>query len=406
MTMGGRYILLLALSLCVFRAAAQNEPEVSGDKVLMPRRQFVALGTLYGSVLPTNDYVRIDGGPRVYGAATLKYGFSSTGSCWEEIAYGMPYGGIGVYSAKYGSHSGSVGTPFSLFVFQGGTFADITRRLALNYEWNLGMASGWTSYDPFDNPLNIAIGSATNVHVSFDIYLKYYLSPLFDLNFGVNLSHFSNGSSRLPNAGFNLAAASLSLVCNFSRKKEVFSYEACFVPPAFRKRIDHDISVTISSREKEFRTEGTNLPSPYVDRKFNVLGLNYALLFANSYRYKWGPGLDLVYDESSEATAWREVNPADGQQYDRVKLGKAYQRLALGLSAKGELVMPRYSIFANIGYDFLRGSDDESRMYQILGLKIYLKDNLFGTFGIRATHFSSATYLYWSLGYTIAGKKR
>lgn len=66
--------------------------------------------------------------------------------------------------------------------------------------------------------------------------------------------------------------------------------------------------------------------------------------------------------------------------------------------------MPRISIFANFGYNLLHGNEYDYRFYQIMGVKAYLKENLFGTFGIRASRFSKAQYLYWSLGYSFDGK--
>jgi hypothetical protein len=79
-------------------------------------------------------------------------------------------------------------------------------------------------------------------------------------------------------------------------------------------------------------------------------------------------------------------------------------RLSLGASLRGEMVMPGYSIFANLGWNLIHGNKKDQRLYQVIGIKLYLQDNFFGTFGIRATHFTKAQYLYWSLGYTINGR--
>ena len=40
--------------------------------------------------------------------------------------------------------------------------------------------------------------------------------------------------------------------------------------------------------------------------------------------------------------------------------------------------MPRISIFANFGYNLLHGNEYDYRFYQIMGVKAYLKENLFG----------------------------
>ncbi len=369
---------------------------------------FLSLGTMDGAVLPTNEYVGGGGGPTAYSAATLKFGTYSRGECWEDIAYGMPYGGVGFYAARfYGVTRGEIGTPMSLFVFQGAHLASLSPRLHFNYEWNLGLSFGWEPYDPFDNPSNIAIGSTVNAHIAFNFYFNWYLSRHMDLNLGVNLTHFSNGASRMPNAGINTAAPMIELVYNFNRDAGSNIYASCPLPPPFLRHIDHDISMTISSRQTTFKSGGdTGLPLPYIDRKFKVLGVSYAMLFANAYKYKWGPAVDFIYDESSGVKAWREGLPGSGAEYERVQLGPMGQRISLGAGVRGELTMMRYSIFATVGWNAVWGNHKDTRAYQVLGLKAYLSRNFFGTFGIRASKFSSAQYLYWSLGYTIPGKTR
>lgn len=368
--------------------------------------QFIAIEQRDGWVLPTNKYISHNRGPKAYSSISFKYGMLSRGDRWEDLAYGMPYGGIGFWGANFYNCEREVGNPMALYVFSGARMARISRRIHLNYEWNLGMSFGWTPYDPFTNPNNIAIGSSVNVFVGFDIYLKWTLTPVLDLDLGVNLTHCSNGDSRQPNAGMNMAAPMFALVCNFNRPAKDPNAMPCLIPPVFQKRIDHDLMFIVSSRQAQIDTTGTGLPTQYIPTKFAVLGLSYAMLVADGYKFKWGPGVDFVYDESAGVKVWRQVNPADGKLYERTKLGPASERVSLGLSARGELMMARYSIFANFGWNVLWGNRADARLYQVIGLKVYLKDNMFGTFGIRASHFSQSQFLYWSLGYTLAGKPR
>ncbi|MDR2885659.1 MAG: acyloxyacyl hydrolase [Rikenellaceae bacterium] len=383
-----------------------QSPQGSCPRTRQP--SFLSFWTADGAVLNTNKYVGENGGPSAFSAFAIKWGMYSRGECWEDIAYGMPYGGVGFYAAEFFDiEQGHVGTPMSLFIFQGATLARVSPRMTFNYEWNLGLSFGWEPYDPFDTPLNIAIGSSVNAHIAFNFYFRWMASQYLDLNFGLNLAHFSNGASRLPNAGFNLAAPMVELALNFNRNARASLYETCGPPPPFMRHVDHDISMTISSRQTEFAAnDQTGLPLPYIDRKFKVLGLSYAMLFANDYKYKWGPTADLIYDESSNVTAWREKLPGTDAFYDRVRLGPMGDRVSLGVGVRGELTMMRYSIFATMGWNAIWGNKDDTRLYQVLGLKAYLSQNLFGTFGIRASHFSSAQYLYWSLGYTINGRNR
>ncbi len=352
-----------------------------------------------GKVLPTNEFVSGENATDMRSAA-LKFGVSSVGNRWEDIAYGMPYYGLALEMTDFGRKD-DLGRPVALYLLQGATIAKLSRSLDLKYEWNLGMSTGWKSYDPFDNPDNVAIGSGTNVHVGYNAYLNWRADKGTDIRFGVGLAHNSNGAAKLPNAGINSAMVFFEAAYNFNRKTVSREYDPSLIPPPYDKHTSSEILFTISSRQTQIDTKGTNMPSKYLDKKFNVFGASYVFLVAPHYRYRYGAGVDLLYDESSGVTAKRELNPRDGKYYDRVYLGKTSERFSLGFSARGEVVLPGYSVFANLGYQAIEGNEKDSRFYQVMGVKIYLKENFFGTFGIRATRFSKASYLFWSLGYTI-----
>lgn len=394
------FVLLIFLSGLI---AVQAAEETDTLAVRTKKPQFITLNGAVGMVFATNDFVSGENKIPYYTSCALKYGVSAGGDSWQDIVYGMPYYGVGIYSANI-LRKKDLGLPFSVYLFQGATFKRFSPRLALNYEWNLGMSFNWKPYDPFDNPENIALGSSANVHVALNAYLNWTLSRYVDVHLGAGFTHFSNGASKLPNKGLNMVAPFVEVSYNFNREPLNPAMQSRIKIPRVEPHIDYDIVFIATSRQKKFNEEGTNLASPYVDKNFKVFSLSYATLFVRSHKYKWGPSIELVYDESSGAKAWREQNPADGKMYDRIKLGNAGKRFSAGLSAKGEMVLPRLSLFAQIGYNLLHGNKDDYRLYQIVGAKVYVTDNIFGAFGIRAARFGKAQYLYWSIGYTINGR--
>ncbi len=367
-----------------------------------PRHPIISLNAQGGAVLPTNDFVKQQQKKPTFTATSLKFAYAAKGDCWEDYAYGMPYGGIGLYTARFNNDNNALGNPYALYAFQGTTLNDYSKALKFKFEWQLGASFNWKPYDAFDNHENIALGSSTNIYLNLNIYASYQVAPSWDLDFGAGMSHFSNGSSRLPNLGINLFSPFLELKYNFDYKP-LKNGTHKYIPPVVEPRLDFDLLVNISSRQKKFDTSGTNLPSRYIDRNFGVYGISFAPMAVRSYKYKYGGSLDLLYDESSNTKAWRELNTLDGKLYDRVQLGPFLKRFSLGVSAKGEIMLPNYSLFANFGYDIIHGNYKEKGFYQVAGVKVFLKDNLFGTFGIRAVKFCKAQYLYWSLGYTFKG---
>ncbi|WP_277464521.1 acyloxyacyl hydrolase [Parabacteroides sp. PF5-6] len=394
------FFFIFFLSVSLF--AREEEPK---DTVTLKKKSptFLAINTAAGLVLPTNDYIREGKNMPFSSSLTLKYGIYSRGDTWQDVAYGMPYFGVGLYSARFFNKK-ALGYPFSLFLFQGAEIKRISHRTSLYYELDLGMSFNWKPYDVFDNPDNIALGSSANVHVGAVIYFRTPLSDRWDIHYGLNLSHFSNGAQQLPNKGINIASPFIELVYNFNGNPTTAAHTDLPVAPLLEERFDYDLTFTSSTRQIRVDTVGTGLPSRLLDKNFRVLGLSASAMRTKGYKYRWGPSLELVYDESSGVKAWRERHPEDGEFYDRVKLGDFHQRFSLGLSVKGEITYPHHTFFAHIGYNLIHGNDYDYRLYQIIGLKAYLKDNLFGTFGIRAARFSKAQYLYWSIGYTIPGR--
>lgn len=396
-------LILILLVFFIKSASANSFKGLDSLSKNVLQRPVLSLNCQAGIVLPTNDFIKSQDNNPTYTSYSLKFGYSSIGDKWQDYAYGMPYGGIGLYVANFYNDNNALGNPVALYAFQGTTLNDYSNALKFKFEWQLGASFNWKPYDPFTNHENVALGSSSNVYVGLNLYASYQLASHWDIDFGVAMTHSSNGSSRLPNNGINLFAPFFEFKHNFNYTSTVRNANS-IIPPTIEPRMDYDLLVNISSRQRRFDTTGTNLPSKYLDRNFSVYGISFAPMVVNSYKYKYGASVDFLYDESSHASAWRATNPLDGKLYDRIKLGPFWNRFSLGLSAKGEIVLPNYSIFANLGYNIIHGNDKDKRLYQVIGVKAFLKDNLFGTFGVRTSRFSQAQYLYWSLGYTIKGK--
>jgi hypothetical protein len=395
------FVVLLFVTRGIYAGGIAAPDSLPPDRKRPPC--FLSLSGMGSPVLPTNDYIRQGACIPWHSAVSLKFGAYSAGDSWEDFAYGMPYGGIGIYTAKFFDRKG-LGAPVSLFLFHGGDWKRFGSNWSLMYEFNLGMSFNWKPYDVFDNPDNIAIGAALNVHVGANVYIKRKLNNRWNLHMGLGTAHFSNGAQRLPNKGINLLYPFAELTCNFNPEAVDYSRRAVFTPPPLEKRIDHDLLFTVTSRQIRVDTTGTGLPQDVFNRNFSVFGLSYATMFVNSHTYKWGPGIEMVYDESSAVKVWRQIHPQDGHYYDRVKPGPVHKRFSAGISLRGEMTFRRFSFFANMGYNLLHGNTYDYRVYQIIGAKVYLNNHLFGVFGIRAGKFSKAQYLYWSIGYTIKGK--
>ena len=172
----------------------------------------------------------------------LKYSFQFHPNTYTDRIYRGAYQGIGV--AYYNMYEKpQLGNPLTVYLFQGARIARFNQRLSLNYEWNFGASFGWKPYDEYDNPENQIIGSKVNAYLNVNLYLKWALSPKFDLMIGATGSHFSNGNTQYPNSGLNTVDCKVGLVYNFNRRADelVQSWQRPIVPP-FPRHVSYDLT--------------------------------------------------------------------------------------------------------------------------------------------------------------------
>ena len=389
-----RILFLLLLKCLIITASAE-------DSIKIKHPKFVSFQVAEGIVLPTTQIVKEKTVFPNVAAMSFKYGLHAKGDRWEDIYYGMPYKGIGLYKPFY-SLSREMGHPFSVYLFQGAQWKAFSSGLSLHYEINLGVSFRWRHYDVIDHPDFLALGSSVNAHLGGNIYFKKTLSNRLDLHLGMNFLHFSNGSLRTPNYGINSMAAIVELAYKIKPEKNTVAAKKPEVSPVeAEKRFVHDISFFVTRRSLTVDTAETKLKSKYPDHQFRVAGLNYACLWRQSYRFMWGPSVEAVYDEGQKATfsVPETRNKVSGKEI--VQLGKVSERFSLGLSLKGELKMPGYSIFASLGYDILSSNRSiEKRLYQIYGIKMYITEGLSASFGVKSINLTQSRYLFASLGYS------
>ena len=83
--------------------------------------------------------------------------------------------------------------------------------------------------------------------------------------------------------------------------------------------------------------------------------------------FRAGASLDVQYDESANIKEY-EADYNDQAEH-RFYRPPFKEQLAVGLSVRGELVMPIFTINVGIGYNVYHKCTDTQGMYQILALK-------------------------------------
>ena len=349
-----------------------------------------------GYIFPTNPFFRgendLQKPLKKTLSAQLKYSFQFQNNTPIDKIYGGAYQGLGIGYFNFGNTT-ELGNPLAVYLFQGGRIRKFTPGLSLNYEWNFGVSSGWKPYNYETNFNNVAIGSKMNAYMNVNFYLKWILSRRVDFISGVTLNHFSNGNTQFPNAGLNSIGLKIGLVYNINRLEQDYIPQL-YRPliPAFPRHFSYDLVLFGSWRRKGVIFMDKQIASPH---SYEVAGINFSALYNFGYKLRAGLSLDGVYDASANVYTEDYIVGTE-QQFFKPPLSKQF---ALGLSARGEYVMPFFTVGIGLGYNILQGGPDLKGFYQMLALKIEITRSSFLHIGYNLQNFHTPNYLMLGIGF-------
>lgn len=348
-----------------------------------------------GYVVPTNSFFEGDNPAqkriRQSLSVHLKYSFGFDENTLPGRLYPHAYQGIGVSYNTFFYPSG-LGSPVAVYVFQGSRIARLSPTLSLDYEWNFGASFGWKKYDEESNPQNEVIGSDINAYINLGLFLNWRLAPQWNLTAGLDFTHYSNGNTHYPNAGVNPIGARIGVVRTLGnagaadgRTPRPLSVRPCF---------GYDLVVYGATRKRAFADGNT---AYIVPGSFGVVGLDFSPMYRFNKYFRAGVSVDAQYDESANIKDYRvEETSSDNVKFHRPPFRKQF---AVGLSVRGELVMPIFSINAGIGRNLIYSGEDTKGFYQVLALKTFVTQRLFLHVGYQLSRFKDPNNLMLGLGY-------
>ena len=324
----------------------------------------------------------------------LKYSFQFSKDSEIGRLYPHAYQGIGV-SYHYLDNQRELGSPVSVYAFQGSRIARLSRTLSLDYEWNFGASFGWKKHDAFTNAYNGAVGSKINAYINLGFLLNWQLAPRWNLTAGLDLTHFSNGNTHYPNSGVNLIGARIGVVRTFGPAAEEASRETMELPvrERFQPHFTYDLIIYGATRKRAMLNEG----SPYmIPGSFGLVGLNFHPMYNFNRYFRAGVSLDAQYDESANVENHYAGGGPDDPKFFKPPFREQF---SVGFSARGELVMPIFSINLGVGYNVFQKGKDTQGWYQILALKTSLTRHLFLHVGYQLSKFKDPNNLMLGLGW-------
>ena len=352
---------ILLILICILGAAVHQA--VAGNVVINLRPSYV---------VPThgfyNGWNSLGKPVRAALSGDIQYAFTSQGY------YAYQGAGIGVHT--FFSHD-LLGTPVSLYLLQGAPLLRVCNGLRLGYEWNFGLSPGWK------NNTDVTV-SALNAYINVAALFDLRLSDHWSLVFGPGYTHFSNGDTKFPNGGANTVNFRIGTKCNL-HGNNVDGVERIFAADpderAFGENVSYDLTALGGWRADRFLDEDGNL---IIDNSaYALIGLQFNPLYHFNEYLSAGPSLDLVYDASANRNFNRSF----------------ISHCAAGLSIRGELSMPIFSVNVGCGYNVLQSGPDLRGFYGIFSLKAFLTEKLYLNVTYRLGQTSYAHNMMFGVGW-------
>lgn len=312
-----------------------------------------------------------------------------TGSTFD-IQYGFAnkveptFQGIGLGVHTFFSNE-LVGTPWTFYLFQNVPLVNLSDRMTFGYEWNLGISSGWKVN-------NVAVSSSSNVFINVAALFTWHANKHWDIVFGSEYTHFSNGDTTFPNGGANTINFRIGTRRHFSpidklSSLNIFTFKN--KDKQFFQRIYYDISLLGGWRADRSLINGK---LHIFNERFLLCGIQINPLYNFNNYLSAGPSLDLVYDRSADL-----IIDASGNHSNPGVLSQT----AAGLSLRGEIKTPIFAVNIGVGYNFTLKSSDLKGLYTTFALKAFLNEKVFLTTAYRLSSVNYAHNLMFGLGFRI-----
>ena len=252
--------------------------------------------------------------------------------------------------------------------------------------FNLGIGVGYLTqiYNSKTNPKNTFIGSHINAAINISAEYSRMITNRFGMSAFVGFTHFSNGSSRTPNNGMNIAHTGLAAKYFINEPKQRIAKQPTDnkqFKTWEKKNISLLFGFTYSKKDiDEYLGYGMS---------WSAYNLEINAMKRLTEMSKLGIGFDLVYDCTD-----KEVLRQKGIAFDDIEILKP------GINAAYELSFGNTSFIFNFGYHIAGKDLCEGRVYQKLNMTQNIYKGIFATIALT-THYGWADYIGFGLGYRI-----
>lgn len=249
------------------------------------------------------------------------------------------------------------------------------KKFSMRSSFGMGLAYLDNAFDLYTNRKNIAIGSALNLYISFNIQVHYRLSNQLAWHLRSQLTHFSNAAFSMPNLGLNLPAFSTG----------------------FSLQMLSSSASTNTRASPVFENNSLVLVSGFGLRSIEVLNTNRYPVFRLSMEYMvqpkakwaWSSALDVFYNSAIYHRLEKQAS-ASPFQYNT----------QLGVSAKYHQVIGPVQIMTGMGIYALDKGKRDGLFYHKLGARVHVSEQWFLNSEL-ISHWAKADHLEFGIAYCL-----
>lgn len=240
------------------------------------------------------------------------------------------------------------------------------------FSLKMGAGLGYATkhFDQETNQLSNAIGSSVNAQICFGLESRILFGS-HSINISLDMTHFSNGSTKMPNLGLNLPFVGLGY--GYKIRKRV---DSVYIHQPYNKRWEFGV-IGIGSVKEIYPTGGKKYPifaASVIGRRF----------------FNQKAGLEASFDVFSKQAIL-------GYHSDVRK--KQSEIIQMGLFVGYILPMDRFHLLFGMGVYVRDKYKPETPMYHRVGMR-YVFDNGINMNLVLKSHWAKADYVEYGIGYT------
>lgn len=366
---------LLSIFLCLSQTSVAQNNDKTGNNFQ------IELRGNYGFLI--HHHVEMTKFPTRFPTLELSFQQATYGKSEWQKHFNYPIIGISVLYSDLGNLD-IIGKATALYPFINFPL-NKSKINTISFRFGVGVGYITKKFDRYENFQNTYIGSHVNAAISLSLEYRRRIAQRYDIAAFVGLTHFSNGSSRCPNNGINIAQCGLSAAYLINEPQDYISKDISD-RQQYKIKSLKDLSYYIGA---SYSPKDINECIGYNER-FSVYNLYANVLTQVSRLSKVGIGFDVSYDTSDKIAL----------AYDGIPYTNDFQLIKSGINAVYELMMGSTSFVFNMGCHISGKEMDGGRIYQKLSLKQNISQYMFACIGLT-THFGRADYIGFGLGFKI-----